>query len=102
VQLEDFARFVGHEAKLETTAMVEGRRRFKGAIIGVQDGSVRIALPEGEATLPFAWIADARLVLTDRLIAEDLKRAAEADRADADPPSQRKSNSKTIPKDETP
>lgn len=75
VRLEDFTRFAGHEAKLETAQMIEGRKRFKGVLAGVDGDRIRIATAEGEASIPFAWLADAKLVLTDKLIEEDLKRA---------------------------
>jgi ribosome maturation factor RimP len=81
VREDDFTRFVGHEAKLETAALVDGRKRFRGAILGVADGYVRLLMAEGEASVPFGQLCDARLVLTDKLIEEDLRRAkaAEAD-----------------------
>ncbi|MBI1186386.1 MAG: ribosome maturation factor RimP [Alphaproteobacteria bacterium] len=75
VRLEDFARFEGYEAKLETAQMIEGRKRFKGVLSGVDGERVKIAAAEGEAAIPFSWLVDAKLVLTDRLIEEDLKRA---------------------------
>jgi len=78
VRIEDFARFAGHEAKLETSQMIDGRRRFRGALGPTEGDAVTIDLPEGRATIPFAWISEARLVLTDRLIEEDLKRAGRA------------------------
>ena len=76
VRLDDFARYVGHEAKLETTRMIDGRKRYRGAIVGVDGDAVVIALDAGQARLVFADLMEARLVLTDKLIAEDLKRAA--------------------------
>jgi ribosome maturation factor RimP len=81
VREDDFTRFVGHEAKLETAALVDGRKRFRGAILGMADGYVRLLMAEGEASVPFGQLCDARLVLTDKLIEEDLRRAkaAEAD-----------------------
>ena len=79
MRLEDFARFAGHEAKLETVAMIEGRKRFKGAIAGVDGDEIRLTLPEGdEVRFKLSALADARLVLTDRLIEEDLRRAKAA------------------------
>ncbi|MGE3143265.1 MAG: ribosome maturation factor RimP, partial [Hyphomonadaceae bacterium] len=78
VRLEDFARFEGHEAKLETAAMLDGRRRFKGVLAGVSGEAVRITIDGTEFVLPFAQLADARLVLTEALIQEDLKRSKAA------------------------
>ena len=82
MRIEDFERFAGHEAKLETMAMIDGRKRFKGVIMGVEAGAVRLKLPDVEidAVLPFSSLADARLVLTDRLIEEDLRRSKAAEK----------------------
>jgi ribosome maturation factor RimP len=83
VRIEDFERFVGHEAKLETAAMIDGRRRFKGVIAGVDGDEVRLSVPEGdEVRFKIGALSDARLMLTDRLIAEDLKRARMAEAAE--------------------
>lgn len=79
--LEDFQRFVGHEAKLETVAMIDGRRRFTGAIAGVEDGVIVLRMQGGDVRLEFSALSDARLVLTDKLIEEDLKRARAAEAA---------------------
>ena len=65
----DFERFAGFEAKLETRAPVEGRKRFRGRLLGFEEGRVRIATPEGEAAVPVDDIQRAKLVLTDDLIA---------------------------------
>jgi ribosome maturation factor RimP len=69
-RLKDFASFEGHEARLELDRMAEGRKRFKGILAGVEDDAVAIDL-EGEeetAMIPFAWIVEAKLVLTDQLM----------------------------------
>ena len=74
-RLKDFEAFEGYEARLELDRMAEGRKRFKGELAGVEDGNVAIDL-EGEehtALIPFAWVIDAKLVLTDEL----MKRGAE-------------------------
>jgi ribosome maturation factor RimP len=52
--------------------LIDGRRRFKGVLEGVADGEVLLAIPEGTIGLDYAMIADAKLVLTDALIAESL------------------------------
>ena len=75
-RLEDFDAYSGYEARIELDRLAENRRRFKGVLAGVQDGQVAIDL-EGEdetALIPFAWISDAKLVITDQL----MKRGAEA------------------------
>jgi ribosome maturation factor RimP len=64
----DYDRFAGHEAKVELSRPHDGRKRFRGRILGRDGDSVRIALDEGEAKLAFADIARAKLVLTDELI----------------------------------
>jgi ribosome maturation factor RimP len=66
---DDYVRFAGHEARLETRAPVDGRRRFRGRLVGLESDRVRIATPEGEAVVPLAEILRAKLVLTDDLIA---------------------------------
>jgi ribosome maturation factor RimP len=69
-RLKDFAAFEGHEARLELDRMAEGRKRFKGLLAGVEDDAVAIDL-EGEeetAMIPFSWIVEAKLVLTDQLM----------------------------------
>lgn len=69
-RLIDFDLFEGLEARLETDRMVEGRKRFKGIVAGVEGENVAIDL-DGEdetALIPFAWLADAKLVLTDELL----------------------------------
>src|SRR6201996_3278871 len=69
-RLSDFETYEGFEARLELDRMAEGRKRFKGELAGVDDGNVAIDL-EGEdhtALIPFGWIIDAKLVLTDALM----------------------------------
>jgi ribosome maturation factor RimP len=82
VREEDFARFVGHEAKLEAAGLVDGRKRFRGEILGAEGGLVRLKTQEGEVNLPFSGLSEARLVLTDKLIEDDLRRAKAAEEAE--------------------
>ncbi|MGQ0531117.1 MAG: ribosome maturation factor RimP [Caulobacteraceae bacterium] len=79
MRIEDFERFIGFEAKLETAAMINGQRRYKGAIKAVDGDEITLATEHGEAKLKFSALSDARLMLTDKLIAEDLKRAKAAE-----------------------
>ncbi|MDQ2106279.1 ribosome maturation factor RimP [Azospirillum isscasi] len=67
-RLKDFERFAGFEAKLETRLAVDGRKRFKGMLKGVEDGLVCIESEQGAARLEFDNILRAKLVLTDELI----------------------------------
>lgn len=69
VRAQDYQRFAGHEAKVELREPVEGRRRFRGRILGLAGEQVRIAMPEGEMAVPLEFISAAKLVLTDELIA---------------------------------
>ncbi len=79
IRIEDFERFQGHDAKLETAAMQNGQRRFKGKIERIEGDVIVLATDQGEAAVPFSALSDARLVLTDKLIEEDLKRARAAE-----------------------
>jgi ribosome maturation factor RimP len=69
VRLGDFQRFRGFQAKIETTRPIDGRRRFKGRLLGVEGDRVRMEVDGGEVTLPHPEIQRAKLVLTDDLIA---------------------------------
>lgn len=70
VRLEDFERFKGFEAQVTVEPAVEGRKRFKGRVLGTDGGQVTMGLEDGgTAALPFGSIADAKLVLNDELIA---------------------------------
>ena len=77
-RLKDFDAFEGYEAKVETSELIDGRRRFKGVLAGVEDDEVliNVAGAEGETVtigLKFDWLSDAKLVLTDDLIREMLR-----------------------------
>ena len=72
----DFEHYEGYLARLELDRMVEGRKRFRGVLAGVEDGKVDINLDgetEHTASIPFDWIAEAKLLITDELIAEGQK-----------------------------
>jgi|TARA_B110000908_G_scaffold149393_1_gene182603 ribosome maturation factor RimP len=72
-RLKDFESFEGYEAKIETTELIDGRRRFKGQLAGIDGTDVLINVEEGTIGLQFNWLSDAKLVLTDELIAEMLR-----------------------------
>jgi ribosome maturation factor RimP len=72
-RLMDFARWAGHEAKIELHAPIEGRRRFRGLLMGLDGQDVSIRADNTDIKFPFRAIANAKLVLTDKLINEDLK-----------------------------
>lgn len=76
-RLKDFDMWVDYEARIETTELIDGRRRFKGVLQGTEGDEVLIEIEEGgEAVtigLKFDWLSDAKLILTDDLIAEMLR-----------------------------
>ncbi len=72
-RLKDFDMFEGYEAKIETEELIDGRRRFKGELAGVEGDEVLINVDEGTIGLKFDWLSDAKLVLTDELIKEMLR-----------------------------
>jgi ribosome maturation factor RimP len=76
-RLKDFEMWKGWEARIETTELIDGRRRFKGALVGVEGDEVLIEIeePGGAVTigLQFDWLSDAKLILTDELITEMLR-----------------------------
>jgi ribosome maturation factor RimP len=80
VRRSDFERWTGHEAKIEMAVPVDGRKRFRGFIRGVEGDAVVVELPdvkEGDeriVRLALSGLGDARLVLTDELIRESLRR----------------------------
>lgn len=69
-RLNDFADWTGHEARLTLTEPVEGRKQLTGDLVGVEGSAVTIDVRKhARMTVDFARIADAKLLLTDRLIA---------------------------------
>ena len=80
VRKADFERWVGHLAKMETSVVVEGRKRFRGRIVVADADTVTIERDtpaygeEPVARLPYETIAEARLVLTDDLIRDALSK----------------------------
>src|SRR5215468_6334124 len=86
VRRSDFERYAGHQLKGEMAVAVDGRRRFRGVLMGTQGEAARIRRDDaspGEATellLPIEEMAEAKLVVTDALIAESLRRGKAAER----------------------
>ena len=80
VRRSDFERNIGSTIKVEMAIAVEGRRRFRGSLIGTEGDSARlrrdqVAPGEGpEVLLPIGDMAEAKVTLTDTLISESLKR----------------------------
>jgi ribosome maturation factor RimP len=86
VRRSDFIRHAGHLVKIEMEVPVEGRKRFRGAIAGVEGDMARIQRDDvkadeaAEILLSIEDMAEAKLVLTDALIAESLRRGKAAER----------------------
>jgi len=87
VRCSDFERFAGHQVKVELGAAIDGRRRFRGLLLGVDREAARIRRDDAapgetsEVLLPIEDMAEAKLVLTDALIAESLRRGKAQQRA---------------------
>lgn len=75
-RLKDFDTWDGYEARLETEELIDGQRRFKGALRGTEGSEVLIEIERGGETLTiglqFDWLSDAKLILTDELIRDVL------------------------------
>ncbi len=77
---KDYARWTGHIARLETAEPVDGRRRFKGTLLGLEGDVVKLRLDDGQETgVPLASVSKAKLEMTDALI-EEHRRALEGAR----------------------
>ncbi len=72
-RLKDFDAWADYEAKLETSELIDGRKRFRGMLRGVEGCEILIEIAEGTIGLDFGWLVEAKLILTDELIAEMLK-----------------------------
>jgi ribosome maturation factor RimP len=86
VRRSDFARHIGQVVKIEMATALAGRRRFRGTLAGIEGDAARIGVASGPAgdegaLLRFEDMADARLVLTDALITESLRRGKSQQRA---------------------
>lgn len=67
---KDFGRWAGFDAKVELDEAVDGQRRYRGKILGIEDGVIALQGDGNEKfTLPFADVRKAKLILTDELIA---------------------------------
>jgi ribosome maturation factor RimP len=81
-RMKDFDQWNGFEAKIETEGLIDGRRRFKGQLAGIEGDEVLITIDEGTIGLKFAWLSDAKLVLTDALIRDVLRGRKDAGQID--------------------
>lgn len=81
-RLKDFDTWDGYVAKLETSELIDGRKRFKGTLAGTEGDDILIEIDEGTIGLKFDWLSDAKLVLTDDLIRSVLKGRKDAGQID--------------------
>jgi ribosome maturation factor RimP len=86
VRRSDFERYAGHLVKVEMAVAHQGRKRFRGLLAGVEGDAVRLhrddirADEDADVLLVMEDISDARLVLTDELVAESMRRGKQAER----------------------
>ena len=78
---QDFARWSGHEAKIELDGLYEGRKRWRGLLLGLDGADVTLRADGRDIRFPFRSVVNAKLVLTDKLIQEDLKARKGANRS---------------------
>ncbi len=89
VRRSDFERLAGNVVKIEMAVAIDGRRRFRGTLLGVDGDKARLRRADAAADenpdvlLPIEEMAEAKLVLTNELVAQSLKRGKEAERAAA-------------------
>lgn len=80
--IEDFETYAGYLARIELDRFVEGRKRFRGVLAGYEGDNIEIDLDgeEDRAEIPFNWISEAKLLITDELIAQGQNNKEQADR----------------------
>lgn len=79
VRRSDFDRYAGHAAHIEMTAPIDGRKRFRGQLLGTDGDNARMRMTDTadgtDVLLPIEEMSEARLLLTDALISESLRRS---------------------------
>src|SRR5438309_2396264 len=85
VRRSDFERYAGHVVKIELNAPIEGRKRFRGVLRGVAGDAARIRVEgapqdSAEVLLPIGDMEEAKLVLTNELVTEALRRGKAEER----------------------
>ena len=87
VRRSDFERYAGHVVKVEMAVAIDGRKRFRGILLGARRASTRASAATmrrpakpAEFLLPIEDMAEAKLVLTDALVTEALRRGKAAER----------------------
>jgi ribosome maturation factor RimP len=89
VRASDFARNAGHEVKIEMELPVDGRKRFRGELLGTEGSAAKVKIQDAGGTaqvvlLPIGDMSEAKLVLTDALVAESLRRGKAVARGEDD------------------
>ena len=90
VRRSDFERAVGNRVRIEMTVAVEGRRRFRGVLVGTEGNKARVLREDAapgepaEVLLPIDEMTDAKIMLSDDLIAESLRRGKEREALERD------------------
>ncbi|MXY34024.1 MAG: ribosome maturation factor RimP [Boseongicola sp. SB0664_bin_43] len=77
----DFSAWRGCEAKIETSESIDGRKRFRGTLHGIEGDEVLVEMDEGIVGLKFDWLNDAKLVLSDDLVRASLNARGRAGRS---------------------
>ena len=67
-RMKDFARYAGFEVRIELKKSIDGRKKFKGPLLGLDGTNIMMAVDGRETILPFDFIHSAKLILTDELI----------------------------------
>jgi len=86
VRRSDFERCAGNRVRIEMTVAIEGRRRFRGMLVGVEGDAARVTREDaapgepGDVLLPIDEMADAKIVLSDDVIVQSLRRGKHAER----------------------
>ena len=70
VSLQHFERFAGYEARIETAMAIDGRKRFRGRLVGIEGDNVLLQVDKNEWVFPFPDIQKAKLIVTDEMLAE--------------------------------
>jgi len=85
VRVSDFDRWRGYECRVELEQLMDGRKRFRGIIEGITEGNLRLEIDDSSENiveLPVTAIAEAKLMLTDELVAESLRRSKQSGTVD--------------------
>ncbi len=87
VRRSDFERYAGSDVRIEMAVPVDGRRRFRGVLLGIRDDGAHLRHSDAapgeaeEVVLPIEEMSEAKIMLSDALIAQSLKRGKDAERA---------------------